>query len=340
MRSLLCLAILLAAAPSVVAESPQLTRYTIRGSHMGIIWNISVYAPDEASANKAGRAALKRVGELNDVMSDYDPDSELMRLCRHATIGEPTKVSRDLFHVLDAAQRFSQATNGAFDATVSPVVKLWRRSRRTRKLPDEDALKTALSAVGYRHLSLNKNERTVTFKRPAMRLDLGGIAKGFAADEALKVLKQHGLTRAMVDGGGDIVLGDPPPESTGWRIGIAPLEKPDDPPESFLMLKNTAVATSGDAYQAVEIAGKRYSHIVDPNTGLGLTTRSSVTVIAPTGMQADALASAVSVMGPQRGLKFIKTIPKTEVRAVVQEDGKPREHHSERFYRELLHGET
>src|SRR5690606_33737492 len=121
--------------------------------------------------------------------------------------------------------------------------------------------------------------------------------KGYAADEALQVLKSHGITRAMIDASGDIVLGDPPPGDRGWRIGIAPLESPDAPPSRFLVLRNASVATSGDAFQHVLIDGKRYSHIIDPHTGLGLTEPASVTVIAADGITADSLASAVNVLG-------------------------------------------
>jgi thiamine biosynthesis lipoprotein len=130
----------------------------------------------------------------------------------------------------------------------------------------------------------------------------------------------------LIDVGGDIVLGDPPPGSSGWRIGVAPL-KPDQPPSRYLRLANVAIATSGDAWQHVEIDGRRYSHIVDPHTGLGLTDRSSVTVIAPSGMAADALASAVSVLGPQRGIKLIEATADTAALIVNSPDGKTVETH-------------
>jgi thiamine biosynthesis lipoprotein len=142
-----------------------------------------------------------------------------------------------------------------------------------------------------------------------MRLDLGGIAAGYAVDEALRVLNAHGITRAMVNGSGDIGVSDPPPGVQGWRIGIAPLEKPDAAPSRYLLLSNAAVTTSGDAFQFVEIGGQRYSHIVDPRTGLGLTDRSSVTVVARDCITADSLATAVSVLGPEKGLELIEATP-------------------------------
>jgi thiamine biosynthesis lipoprotein len=144
--------------------------------------------------------------------------------------------------------------------------------------------------------------------RPGMRLDLGAIAKGYATDEALAVLRRLGLPRALVNASGGISAGAPPPGRDGWRVAVAPLE-PDAPPSQFLRVVNGAVATSGDTWQFVEIDGKRYSHIIDPRTGWGLTTHSSVTVLAPDGMTADGLATAVSVLGPQEGLALVEQTP-------------------------------
>ena len=138
-----------------------------------------------------------------------------------------------------------------------------------------------------------------------MSLDLGGIAKGYAADEAMAVLKEHGISRSLVAAGGDIAVGAPPPGMDGWVIAIAQLESVDAPLSRYLLLHDAAVSTSGDANQNVEIGGVRYSHIVDPRTGLALTGRSSVTVVAPDCTTSDGLATAASVLGPQEGLKLI-----------------------------------
>jgi thiamine biosynthesis lipoprotein len=186
------------------------------------------------------------------------------------------------------------------------VVSLWRKARREKKLPDAERLAQALQVVGYRKLHLDSRHRTVQLLAPRMRLDLGAIAKGYAADEALKVLHRHGMTRALVAGGGDMALGDPPPGKKGWRIEIAPLDTTNAPPARFVLLANAGLATSGDLFQHVEIGGKRYSHIVDPRTGIGLTDHSLVTVIAPDGITADGLATAVSVLGPEKGIKLVE----------------------------------
>jgi len=281
-----------------------LKRYESEQAQLGTIIKITVYADDEALARKAMRSAFNRIEKLNLVLSDYDSNSELRRLCNQAIPGEPVHVSADLFKVLHRAEQISRQTDGAFDVTVGPVVKMWRRARRRKRLPDAMRLQAALAKVGYQNVGLNRCARTVELKKTNMLLDLGGIAKGYIADQALKELQRHGIKRALIDAGGDIVAGDAPPGQPGWRIGI---EQRDDQARLSLLLslKNAAVATSGDTYQFVQIDGVRYSHIVDPRTGMGLTTPRSVTVIAPDGMAADAWASAISVLGPEQGLKIV-----------------------------------
>jgi thiamine biosynthesis lipoprotein len=191
------------------------------------------------------------------------------------------------------------------------VVRLWRRARRTRELPDPKELKKALALVGYDKVRL-ADRRTVQLLLMGMLLDLGGIAKGYTAQELLAILRRMGITRALVACGGDIVVGDAPPETKGWKVGIAPLEDPNARPERYLLLRNAAVSTAGDAEQFVVIGGKRYSHIVDPKTGLGLTSRASVTVVARDGTLADGLDTAACVLGLERGLKLVESVPGAE----------------------------
>ena len=291
---------------------------------MGVAFHISLYSPDEAVANNAARAAYARVKQLNQLLSDYEPDSELMQLSRRSRPGNAVEVSPELFFVLQRASALSCASEGAFDVTVGPLVQLWREARRTRRLPDPAQLAAARESVGWKHVRLNAEQLTVELHKPGMRLDLGGIAKGYAADEALRVLQEHGVTQALVAAAGDIVAGDAPPGRDHWRIGIAPLDSPDGEPSRYLHVANAAVSTSGDAFQYIEIEGVRYSHIVDPRTGVGLTTRSSVTVVAEDGITADSLASAVSVLGPERGLDLIESREGTAALFVVLEGDEPR----------------
>jgi thiamine biosynthesis lipoprotein len=165
-----------------------------------------------------------------------------------------------------------------------------------------------------------------------MLLDLGGIAKGYAADAALEVLRQRGITRALVGLGGDIAVGDAPPGAAGWRIGVAPLKNADAPARHFLILKNAGVSTAGDLHQAVEIGGKRYSHIIDPGTGMGLVGRRSATVIAPNATTSDGLDTGMCVMGPERAMAMIEKLDGVAALYVYEtEKGEEREIASKRF---------
>jgi thiamine biosynthesis lipoprotein len=307
--------------PRLVAGEPELGRFQFTRTEMAVPIKVVLYASDGAAASRAAEAAFARIHQLNGILSDYDAESELRRLGHAAAEGKAVPVSEDLWRVLSEAQALSRRSGGAFDVTVGPVVRLWRRARRRHRLPSPDQLQRARELVGYQLIRLDPRRHAVELLKPGMQLDLGGIAKGYAVDEALAVLRKSGIRRALVDAGGDIALGDPPPGKPGWRIGIAPLE-PDGPPSRFLWLSRTGIATSGDTWQYVEIGGRRYSHIVDPHTGLGLTDHSSVTVVAPTGMLADGLASAVSVLGPQKGVKLIEESPGTAALIVRAPEGK------------------
>lgn len=288
------------------ADEPALRRFESRETHMGVEFKVLLYCPDEATARRASRAAFDRIAALDAALSDYDPESELMRLCDRAG-GAPVPVSDDLFRVLEQSQRFSERSGGAFDATVGPVVRLWRRARRNKRLPDPETLARARELVDYRRIKLDAKARTVQLTRRGMKLDLGGIAKGFASGEAIAALKREGVDRALVAGAGDIVVGAPPPGREGWTVGIAPLKEPGgSKPSRLLLLRDAAISTAGDAEQFVQIDGVRYSHIVDPRTGLGLAERSSVTVVARDGATADGLDTAACILGPKRGLELVE----------------------------------
>jgi thiamine biosynthesis lipoprotein len=299
----------------LVADEPKLSRYEYTEPHMGTQFKIILYARDENQARKAAQTAFARIAFLDASMSDYRETSELMQLCKKAG-GPPVPVSEELFVVLERAEQVSRLSDGAFDVTVGPVVRLWRLSRRTQRLPEPDKLARALALVGYQNVKLDANKRTVQLLKAGMQLDLGGIAKGYAGDEAQVVLKKNGITRALVAAGGDIVVSAPPPDAAGWNIAIAPLDPADGKPADMLLLHHAAVSTSGDANQYVEIEGKRYSHIVDPRTGLGLVGRMSVTVIAPKGIQSDSLTKMVCVLGPEKGLALLETQPGVSARMV------------------------
>jgi thiamine biosynthesis lipoprotein len=296
------------ACSTTAAGQPDLKRFEFTQVEMAVAMRIVVYAPDRAKAKQATDAAFARIHALNGIMSDYEPQSELMRLCARGKPGNPVAVSRDLWRVLSRAQRVAEQSDGAFDITVGPVVRLWRRARRQHELPSPERLAEARKLVGYRLVHLIPEGHKVELLKPGMLLDLGGIAKGDACDQALAVLEKQAIPRAMIEAGGDVVLGDPPPGKPGWIVGVCS-PTTDSPPARYLTLARVAVDTSGDAFQYVEIGGRRYSHVIDPRTGMGLTDGAKVTVVAPNGLAGDPLTKVVLVLGPQRGLKLIDETP-------------------------------
>jgi FAD:protein FMN transferase len=307
-----------------------LHRYEYGELHMASMFQITLYAPNQAKADEAAVAAFEKVEALNNCMSDYDPKSELMQLCAKPW-GIPVKVSDDLFEILEGSQRVAKESDGAFDVTVGPYVRLWRAARKKKILPTEAELAQARKEVGYQKLVLNAKDKTVTLTVPNMRLDLGGIAKGYAADKALRVLRSKGITRAMVAASGDIALGDAPPGHEGWAIGIASIDPKDAKVTKTVLLKNAGISTSGDTEQFVEIGGKRYSHVVDSRTGLGLTERIQATVIAPNAMTTDGLDNTVCAMGVERGLALIDALPKAAALVVTEDEQGRRVYQSGRF---------
>ncbi len=269
--------------------------------HMGTLFSIKLYAANEQQAKNAFRAAFARIAELDATLSDYRGDSELSRATKSPP---PVAVSNDLYTVLAKGQWLAEQTDGAFDVTVGSLTHLWRRSRRARVLPDDAVLQDALRRSGYQKMHLDPSAHSVCFDVRDMQLDVGGIAKGYAADQALAVLSQAGIKSALVAASGDLAFSDAPPAEKGWRIAIDALRQP-------LLLANAAVSTSGSTEQNFVASGVRYSHILDPKTGLGLTSDLTTTVVARRGIDADGMATALNVLGPKRGLAFIQKQPGT-----------------------------
>ena len=267
---------------------------------MGGRANLTFYAPDQYRATLAAMAVMKEITVQEQILSDYTYDSESMQLVEKAP-NEWHDASLDLVEILSCSRDVWNVSGGAFDPTVGPVTHIWRPAIKEAVRPDPDELRHALERVGMQHLELDEEHSRVRFDRVGMLLDFGGIGKGYAAQEALDVLREHDCPSAIVDLGGDLAIGDPPPGQEGWRITIDNgLELPYE-----IVLANVGVATSGDLYRHIEIDGVRYSHIIDPKTGLGLTRSVAVTVIAPEPWLADALASAASVMG-EAGLEQLR----------------------------------
>ncbi len=313
--------------------APHLTRFEFTQAQMGVPFRIILHAENQEHGTQAAKAAFARISELNAVLSNYETDSELSQLGYQSGSQGWTPTSADLFRILVRAQRLAQLTDGAFDLTIGPLAASWRNARRTKAFPDVAQLDRFRARVGWQHVKLNHSRQQVRLSIPGMRLDPGGIAKGDALDQALQSLRQNGISQALVAGAGDIAVSDSPPGREAWRIQLSDFNTKAKLLPALVNLENQAIATSGDLFQFVEIDGKRYSHIVDPKTGLGLTERRLVSVIAPDGMTADSLATALSVVDFDKIENILRYFPGSAARILTLEGDQQTESTYGRFPR-------
>ena len=289
--------------------APSQERFDFESIQMATKFRISMYAESREQAEKAADEAFSRVAALTAIFSDYEPNSELSKLNRSKP-NVPFPASADLLKLVSRSLEISRLTDGAFDITCGHVTRLWRSMRTRKKLPPAERLAAARAAMDWKAVKVDTTAGTITLTKPGMLIDAGGIAKGYAADTALRLLRErHHITRALVIAGGDIAVGEPPPGQEGWEIKL----RIADIAES-IRLKNAAVSTSGDRYQSTVIDGQSYAHIISPQTGLGLTTAVTCSVVAPDGTTSDALATALCVLGRARGEVVAKGFPGVQVR--------------------------
>ena len=326
---LLFLLLSVATLSPVASAEPELARFEFTQTEMAVPIRIVLYAADSTTAGAAAQAAFGRFHELNAILSDYDPESELRRLCDASKEGSPVRVGDDLWRVLERALDLSGRSDGAFDVTVGPVVRLWRSARQTKELPSPESIQAALARVGYRFVRLDPGKHTVELLRPKMRLDLGGIAKGYAVDEALAVLRKRGIVHTMVEAGGNIGFGDAPPGKPGWRVGIAPPEP--GPPREHLWLAGGHIDFRRHVAVSSIIQGKRYSHLINPKTGMPLVDHCQVTLVGPDGLSTDGVSTAVAILGPEKGLKLVDSLPDAAALIVRTVDGKQETYESKRW---------
>ncbi|MBT3211776.1 MAG: FAD:protein FMN transferase [Planctomycetaceae bacterium] len=311
------------------SHAQSLSRYQGARRCMGVTWTVTVFTETLTEAETAITAALNEVTRLEKILSDYEPNSELCQLSASAPTQCPKQISNDLWEVLVQAVAWRDRSRGAFDPTVGVLTDLWRKARQTGRMPLPEELSGVKKSAGPETLRLDDAHR-VSLLEPNMRLDLGGIGMGFAIDQALRVVKKNGISIAMIDASGDIGVIGKPPHSNGWRIAIDALGRNLDKNNPALengfaiTLEDASVTTSGDAFQAIEIGGTRYSHIVDPRTGLGVIGSTGVTVIAADATTADAVATTLSVLGPDVGCQFVDQIERCAARFIWKEDGQVR----------------
>ncbi|MCK0146453.1 FAD:protein FMN transferase [Arenibacter sp. F26102] len=283
---------------------------------------------DMARADSIAQLVFDRIDALNNTLSNYLPQSEINKLSSSSNIN--VALSDDLSRLLQISGDYAANTNGAFDITLGPLIELWRKARENRQIPSITEIRTAHQRTGYGNLEFPM-VNMVRLKQEGMQLDVGGIGKGFAADEAINLLKRHGISSALVDMGGDVTVSDAPPNREFWTLGFSYFDKNGGGVFQKIKLKNQAVATSGDLYQYAVIDGKRYSHIIDPRNGMALSNNIQVTVIAPNGAMADAYASALSVLGIEEGRKIVEETTDLEVFMVEDVPGSYQQWNSSRF---------
>ncbi|GAB4015366.1 FAD:protein FMN transferase [Spirosoma koreense] len=297
------------------------SRFSFQRGLMGTQFNVILYASDSLIAQQAYRAVSARMDTLNQVMSDYLDGSEINRLSATAGSGRWVSVSADLFNVLRKARRIAQLSNGRFDPTLGALSLLWRRAVRRQQFPTASERHKARQTVGYRWMELDSTNRSVRLLRTGTRLDVGGIGQGFAIDEARQVLTRLGIRSALVDIGGDILVSGAPPGRAGWRVQVG-TEKQGD--TTTVLLANAAITTSGDTYRFLVHNGRRYSHIMNPRSGLGLRHFVQTTVLAPEGYHADALTKVFSIAGIRKSRRLLRRWPAVKVRIVEQKKGRLR----------------
>ena len=321
-------------APQSDRERP--ARFEFERAQMGTLFRVVLYAPTRDVAQTAADAAFARLDELNSRLSDYDPQSELSKLSSASDGEVPTpwiSVSNELAAVLARAAEISAASDGAFDVSCGAATRLWRRAIREGEMPPSESLAHARESIDWRAVDLSLATHRVRLTRRGMRLDLGGIAKGYALDQMLIRLAECGVRSALVDGGGDVAVGEAPPGERGWRIELGAVTQAQSGPRQALLLRHAAVATSGDLFRSVLLDGSRYSHIVDPHTGMGLTTQCGASVVAGDGMTADALATAATVLGPKDSARLWARFETCDFRVIAQTASGLLLHDSPRFSR-------
>ena len=289
-------------------QPPSLQGYELQFPSMGTLVTIQAFAADNQPIESTLKAAQQEIERLVDIMSDYDPDSELSKLNASAGSGEWIEVSPELWEILEASDRWHHLSDGAFDASLGSLTRLWRKARRQKTIPKPAEIEAALALCGWQHVELDRTEKRVRLNLEGLQLDLGAIAKGYIVDRAFKVLTAAGISSCMVNAGGNLRCGAAPPDRSGWRIEISSVGE-GEPPLRRIFLTNSSISTSGDLWQFMLIDGVRRSHILDPRTGWGIAGPVAVTVIAGNAQDADAASTSLCVLGRAAGVELLQGLP-------------------------------
>lgn len=283
---------------------------------MGTAIRVELWADDKLAGEAAIDAVMQEMHRIDREMSPFKPDSELSKINREAA-QHPVAISAEMFDILTRSIEFSKISGGAFDITFSSVGYMYDYRRHIK--PTEAQIKKALPGINYRHILLDAQKRTVKFSQPGVRIDLGGIGKGYAVDNCIALLKQRGIAHALVTAGGDSrVIGDK--DGHPWMVGIRDPRRKDNV-VAVIPLINSAISTSGDYERFFEANGVRYHHIINPKTGHSASGVHSATVIGPDATTTDGLSKPVFILGPEKGLALINSIPGVDA-VIIDADGK------------------
>ena len=275
---------------------------------MGNTFEFTAVAADETLARNSLAKAVEEVRRIEKLLTTFNEKSDTNQVNAKAGI-EPVKVDPEMFQLVERSIRISKLTGGAFDISYGSIDKsLWNFDREMKSLPDPGKARAMVSLIDYRNIILDKNDQSIFLARPGMRIGFGGIGKGYAADRASAILQECGIASGLINASGDIRAWGRQADGDQWKIGIS---HPDEPAIAFsyLSLDNNAIATSGNYEKFAWINGRKYSHTINPKTGLPVTGIKSVTIVAPSAELADAMATPVTIMGVKAGLHLIDQLP-------------------------------
>lgn len=274
----------------------QLQRFSFSETKMAAPFSIIFYDDDSVHAAITAQKCFKLVDEYVLVYSDYIDSSEINLLCKKSGTGGKTFVSAQLMDILLQAKAAYIKSNKSFDITLGPLTRLWRKARKENLFPDDNAVKEKLALTGFEKIIIDSLEQTVQLLQPNMQLDMGGIAQGYIVQKVISLLKDNNINNALVNASGDIAAIGKPPGKSGWSVAVAMPQSEKDVLDKKLLISNKAVTTSGDTYQFMEHNGMKYSHVINPVTGYGITNRRSVTVVADDATTADWFTKACSLL--------------------------------------------
>jgi thiamine biosynthesis lipoprotein len=311
MRLLVRLSLLLLLPPATnppMRAADSLVRYEASHQAMGTVFTVAAYGSDSAYLEEVTHEVFQVIDQLDDQMSNYKPTSELSSINRDAA-AHPVNVEPGLFKLLQDSLQYSRDSGGDFDITVGPLMKAWGFFRGQGRLPSKEELAEALKRIGYQHITLNPATRTISFDEPGIEIDLGAIAKGYAVDQAVQVLRDNGITQALVSSGTSSIYAlESPPGADGWKISVRdPLDV--NKAVCVVKLRNLSLSVSGDYEKFFKINGKTYAHIMDPHTGMPVENMLSTVVVSPSATDSDALSTSFFVEGPGRAGKYLRRHP-------------------------------